>query len=130
MGQQRAYSTKQFAINVKRVDGRKLVRPTFTFAASEDSPPVTITCEEAELKSDLAAATLGIVCHNGTIDVGDVRAVFPDTIERVIPLDEASKRGVKGASDLALYQVPYEMKMQQQAIDEWRDRLRAPRPSK
>ena len=120
---QRSYSSKQFSINVKRVDGRKLISPIFTFGESEDSAPVTITCEDAELKSDLAAATLAIVCHNGTIDIGDAHAVFPDTMERIIPLDEASKRGVKGASDLPLYQVPHEMQAQQEAIDTCRDRM-------
>ena len=121
--QQRAYSTKQFSINVARVEGRKLIRPTFTFAASDDSPQVTIVCEWAELKSDLAAATLAMICHNGTIDVGDVRAVFPDTMERDIPLDEASKRGVKGASDLPYCQIPTELHKSQEAIDGWQNRM-------
>ncbi len=116
--QQRSYSTKQFSIDVKRVDGRRLVRPTFTFNANDDSPPATITCEEGEIRSDLKAGTLRIICRSGTVDVGGVRAMFQDTQEYVIPLDEASRHGAKPASELALYQVPGEVKTQQQRIDQ------------
>jgi len=115
--QQRSYSSRQFAINVKRVDGKKLIQPTFSFAADGDNPAVTIVCEEAELHSDLAASTLEMTCRNGTIDVGDMRGVFPDTLQRVIPLDEASKRGNRSAADISLYQIPEEVRIQQQQID-------------
>ena len=120
---QRAYSTKLFSINVTRVDGRKLVRPVFTFAANEDNPAVTIVCEWAELKSDLAAGTLTIVCHNATVDRGGISGVFPDVFEQTIPLDEASKRSVKGASDLPYCQIPAELEKSEKAIDGWQDRM-------
>ncbi|HEV2969561.1 MAG TPA: LptF/LptG family permease [Pirellulales bacterium] len=113
---QRHYDSKQFGINVWRVDGKRLIRPTFTFSSSDDSPSVTITCEEAELRSDLKAATLTIVGLNGTIDVGGVGGFIPGTFERVMPLDEASRRTTKGASDLAMSQVPGEIKASQDRI--------------
>lgn len=105
--QNRSYSTKQFSINVKRVDGRRLVRPTISFQSTTDAPAVVLVAEEAELKSDLVANTLTIVCRNGTIDIGDVRAVFPDVLEREIPLDQASKKGVGkvSTSDVPLAEI-------------------------
>ena len=112
--QNHRYATKQFAINVRRVEGRKLIRPTITFQATEDEPGVTLVCEDAELRSDLQANTLTMVCHNGTIDVGDVRAVFHDTQEREIPLDQASKKGEGGIgpADLPLSVIPTERSAQ------------------
>jgi lipopolysaccharide export system permease protein len=116
LAQQRHYDSKQFGINVKRVDGKRLIRPTFTFSSADDSPPVTITCEEAELRSDLHAATLTIVGLNGTVDVGGAGGFIPGTFERVLQLDEASRRATKGASDLPMSQVPSEVKVSQDRI--------------
>jgi lipopolysaccharide export system permease protein len=116
--QQRSYSSRSFSINVKSVEGRKLVEPTFTFAASEDSPTVRINCNWAELKSDLIANTLTLVCHDGTVDIGESRATFPDMIERVIPLDEASKRGGRmSPADIPMNRIPQETQIQQTQIE-------------
>jgi len=90
--QQRSYSTSQISINVKSVDGRKLIRPTLSFQPGGSSPPVTVSAAEAELRADAAASTLTIICRDGTLHVGDVKAVFPDTIERVVPLDAVSRK--------------------------------------
>ncbi len=91
--QQHCYSARQISINVKGLDGRTLLQPIFSLGSSDDSPPVTISCQDAVLSSDLAANTLTLICHNGTIDIGGSRFTFPDTLPRVIPLDEASKKG-------------------------------------
>ena len=37
--QQRSYSTSQLSINVKGVDGRRLIRPTLSFQPGGSSPP-------------------------------------------------------------------------------------------
>lgn len=44
--QQRSYSTKQMSINVKAVEGRRLIRPTLSFQASGSSPQVTVSAAE------------------------------------------------------------------------------------
>ena len=96
--QQRSYSTSQLSINVKGVDGRRLIRPTLSFQPGGSSPPVTVSAAEAALRADAAAGTLTITCRDGTVHVGDVKAVFPDTIERVVPLDAVSRKGVTSES--------------------------------
>jgi lipopolysaccharide export system permease protein len=123
LAQQRNYNSKQFSINVKRVEGRTLIRPTFMFAGNEEESPVTIICEEAELRSDLEAAKLIIICHNGTVEIGSARAVFPDTREWPIPLDEASRRSTKGASNLAMSQVPEEVKASLDRIEQLQQKM-------
>lgn len=114
--QQHSYSTKQFSINVRGVEGKKLVRPIITFSGGEESPGVTISAQEAELHTDLVASTLTLLCHNSTIDVGGERCFYPDIFKREVPLDEASRRGNRSASDIALSQIPQEVRQQQEQI--------------
>jgi lipopolysaccharide export system permease protein len=94
---QRTYSTDRFAISVKAVEGKRLIRPTITFAGSGDTPTVTITAEEARLQSNLRDNTLSIFLTNSVVEAGDqFLGVFPETHERIIPLSEASKKGAGG----------------------------------
>ena len=90
--QQRSYSTPKLSINVKGVEGRKLIRPTLSFQPGGETAPVTVSAAEAEMRADAKTGTLTITCRNGTLHVGDVKAVFPDTIERVVPLDAVSRK--------------------------------------
>ncbi|MFN6191586.1 MAG: LptF/LptG family permease [Planctomycetia bacterium] len=90
--QQRSYSTSKMSINVKGVEGRRLIRPTLSFQPGGQAAPVTVSAAEAEMRADAAKGTLTISCKNGTIHIGDVKAVFPDTIERVVPLDTVSRK--------------------------------------
>jgi len=88
---QRTYSSKRFSMNVKRVEGRTLVRPTITFQPSGDAPAMTLIAREAELKFNPEESTLSIFLTNGTIEVEGVATMeFDDTIERVVPLGEDS----------------------------------------
>ncbi len=102
--QQRSYSTKQLAINVKGVEGRRLIRPTMSFQPNNSSPSVTLSAMEAELKTDADAGSLTAICRNGTVRVGDVEVAFPDTIERVIPLDAINGKGLleKSPSEIGM----------------------------
>jgi lipopolysaccharide export system permease protein len=90
--QQRSYSTSKMSINVKGVEGKRLIRPTLSFQPGGEAAPVTVSAAEAEMRADATQGTLTITCRNGTIHVGDVKAVFPDTIERVVPLDAVSRK--------------------------------------
>ena len=90
--QQRSYSTSKLSINVKGVEGKKLIRPTLSFQPGGSAAPVTVSAAEAVMRADAASGSLTITCRNGTLHVGDVKAVFPDTIERVVPLDVVSRK--------------------------------------
>lgn len=95
---QRSFTSKQFSIIVKGVEGRKLIQPVFTFEARGDNPAVTLQVEEAELRADAKAGTLTIYCRNGTLDVqGQGSVTFADTYERTISLEDASKGNVRSA---------------------------------
>lgn len=119
---QRRYSSPRFAINVKRVDDRKLVRPTISIPAREDSPAVTITAEEAELESDRRQGVLRILLRNGTLDVdGQVTIQFPEVYEQEIQLRDASraKETTQLPSWLALRVIPEEVAAQRKTIERY-----------
>jgi len=116
---QKGYSSPRFSINVKRVEGRRLILPTLTLKGSGNSPGITITAEEAELRTDHAENVLKILLHNGTIDVdGRVTFRFPDMYEQEIPLREASraKPTDRHPSTLCLREIPEEIERQKLAL--------------
>lgn len=92
---QRTYSDRKFSINVKNVEGRRLIRPTITFHSSGDGPSVILAAREAELRFNPDDSTLSIFLTDGTVDVeGEVTAHLPDRFEQVVPLgdkDEAKQ---------------------------------------
>ena len=95
---QRSYGNQRFSITVKRVAGDTLVRPTVTFHGTDDSPTIMLTAREAHLRRNPEENTLSIFLTDGTIDVeGKLSMSFPDTIERVIPLTDATRKS--SASD-------------------------------
>jgi lipopolysaccharide export system permease protein len=117
--QQRSYSTQQLAINVKGVEDRRLIRPTMSFQPADGSPAVTLSAMEATLKTDAKAGSLTAICRNGTVRVGDVEVAFPDTIERVIPLDVINKRSLseRSPSEIAMADFPAARAEHQADID-------------
>jgi len=90
--QQRSYSTSQLSINVKGVDGRKLIRPTLSFQSGGSDKPAWVSASEAELRADPAKNALIVTFRDGTLHMGDVKASFPDTIVREVPLDAVSRK--------------------------------------
>jgi len=89
---QRRYSNPTFSINVMNVDGRILQHVTLIVEGHGGSSKMTITAEEAELRSDCKEGLLKILLRKGRVDVaGKFSMAFPDEIEREIPLAEASK---------------------------------------
>jgi lipopolysaccharide export system permease protein len=113
---QHSYSNRALSITVKRVEGRILIRPTFTFQANGDTPAVTISSEEAELRSNPGSGVLTIICRNGTVDVGGATFDFPDTIEREIPLDEGGQKTTP-AAHTALSAIPEQIIKQRQNVN-------------
>jgi lipopolysaccharide export system permease protein len=122
---QHSYASPYFSINVKRVDGRRLLRPTVTLQP-RGSAATTITAEEAELRSDRTAGVLKILLRNGTIDMGGKISIqFPDVREQEIPLSDASRARSSGGlpSCLAMGAIPREIALQRTAIDRFEQSL-------
>ncbi len=116
---QKAYSTKQFSINVVDVQDRKLIRPTLTFHASGDSPAFTLTAETAELRLTEDKTALSIQLTNSEIDWGkDWVGDFPGTEEEEISLTDASRKGGSSLNpaDSAMREIPQRIEEQKEKI--------------
>ena len=96
--QARSYGTNHLAINVKAVDGRRLIRPTLSLPSGPGGAPATVSAEEAELRANPAAGTLVVTFRNGTLHMGDMTASFPDTIVRELPLAAVSRKNTVSTS--------------------------------
>jgi len=98
-----SYTTPRFSIATRRVDGRKLIRPIFTYHANDDSPPFILTAEQAELRLNAEKDSLTIIMENGTIEFGEkVEGIFPDRYEYEVPLAAASRKGVMDREPVGL----------------------------
>jgi lipopolysaccharide export system permease protein len=119
--QQRSYSTSQVSINVKAVQGRRLIRPTLSFTSGPGGAPATVSAAEAELAADASAGTLVVTLRDGTLHMGDVKASFPDTIVREVPLDAVSRKGTTSTSpsEIALANFPDTLRAQTRLIDRY-----------
>ncbi len=115
---QRSYSTSRFSINVKDVDGKRLIRPTVVVRSATGNSVVTLVAREAELRTDLKEETLRILLTDGIIDAGDEVYAFDDTEESVIPLSEATRRQRRklSPSEIALHRISREIVAQQHRI--------------
>ena len=124
---QRSYSSSGFSINVKRIEGRRLILPTLTLAASGNSPAVTVTADEAELQADHKEGVLKIILRNATLDVeGKLKARLPE-YEQEIPLSDASqaKSQASHPSNLPLGAIAGELVGQRNLIERTQQQMAA-----
>jgi lipopolysaccharide export system permease protein len=125
---QKSYANQRFSIVVKEVQGRKLIKPFITFQANNDMPPVMISAEQAELRSDLARNTMTLILDNFELKVGDnIRTVHPGRDIREYPLEFLSARDSKlgNPANLPIAQIAAETAAQRRRIDELEQSLAA-----
>ncbi len=122
------YSSPSFSINVKRVEGRRLLRPTLTLPPRGSTPGITVTADEAELQSDQARGVLRIILRNAILDA-DGKLTFRDTevFEHEVQLRDASraKNMSSHPSNLALGVIPEELEGQEELIRRYEKQLAA-----
>jgi lipopolysaccharide export system permease protein len=124
---QRSYSTRKFSINVKAVDGRRLIRPTIIIQSGDGDPPLTLTARVAELRRNEGDGMLILLLTDGLVEQGKMRFEFHDTVEHMIPLAHASRRGElsNSPSECPSARIQTEIERQKQEILELRQSLAA-----
>ena len=126
LAQQKSFATKNFSINVKAVEGRKLIRPTFTFQPrSLEESGLTVSAEMAELRTDLKNDTLTVIFHDAELE-GRIKAHLPFW-ESELPLSEATRKGDAGGSpsDIPLHEIPLDIERQERNIKRWNQEMAA-----
>ncbi len=117
---QRSYSTSRFSINVKRVDGRRLINPTVVVYSGGDQSPMTLMAEEAELRSDFKNDMLVVTLWRGTLDMGHATLVFKDEFVHKMPLSDASRKGraLDSPSNYSLREIPEQQQIEWEEIQQ------------
>jgi lipopolysaccharide export system permease protein len=120
------YNSPKFSIIVREVHGRRLIRPTVTLKRKGDVPAVTISAEEAELRSDRQSGVLRVIVRNGKIDteaLGTVRDPGIQVYE--IPLRDASRAGRSDhhPSSVALREISEEVDRARTEIEQFEQEL-------
>jgi lipopolysaccharide export system permease protein len=124
----RAYSTSRFSINVIGVEGKKLLHPTLTFHASEDSPPFTLIAQEAELRLNEDKTALSILLTNSEFDWGENwEGDIPGVAVQEIPLTAASRKGglTAGAANAPMQDIPKRIDSQEDDMQQMQQRFAA-----
>ncbi len=84
------FSTPQFTVNVRAVEGKKLIQPTFTMQnPSDPDETLTIRCASAQLSTDPENGLLSVTFFDGYIKANGILDFrFPgEEFRRDIPLD-------------------------------------------
>jgi len=87
-----SFDCEQFSITVKRVDGRKLIRPTISIPERGSTPAMTLCAAEAELRTDLNATVLWITCTRAEARIAGQVRYTADAIDHPIPLGKPPRR--------------------------------------
>ncbi|HJS09370.1 MAG TPA: LptF/LptG family permease [Pirellulales bacterium] len=128
LAQQKSFATKNFAINVKSVVDRKLIRPMFTFyPRSADDEVLTVTAESAELRADTHRDTLTVVFQDAEVESKSIYSRLPNLREYELPLSEATRKGSDGGSpsNLPMEEIPLDIQRQEQNIVRWNNAMAA-----
>lgn len=112
LAQHQSYSSPMISINVEGVNGHRLIEPVFTIASG--SANVTIACKWAELKTDLAANKLTLLCFDGSVKTGDVRISFQN---HYLPYELALDQGGRTSPQaVPLNRIAHETEVQKRLV--------------
>jgi lipopolysaccharide export system permease protein len=128
LAQQKSFATKNFAIHVKSVVDRKLIRPTFTFQPrSADDEGFTVTAAAAELRADTERDTLTVVFEDAEWESKSLNLRMPNLFEHELPLSEATRKGSDGGSpsNLPMEEIPLDIEAQEHNIARWNQEMAA-----
>lgn len=119
--EQHSFSNGNFTLTVAEVQGRRLIRPHVDFQGGEDTPPISISAEEAELKFDPEKQQLTFAIYRGTASGANVEYYF-DYEERSAEF-ERKRRFDRTASNIPLGELGDEKIQAEQEIVDYREAL-------
>jgi lipopolysaccharide export system permease protein len=104
---QKSFSRPAFSVTVQRVEGRKLINPTFFLPAKHGTGTITARAESAELKSNSGSGKLTLELYNSTVEAPGHYAALPDEkFVYEVDLVPPKAGGDSAPSHLALWQFP------------------------
>lgn len=123
LASRKTFSNDRFSINVKRVEGRRLIEPVFAFR-DKNGHNVTVRCEFAELSvNDMS---LAVQCFRGVVDLdGKSSYEFPDFLVREFALSDVKKGSGISPANMPLAQIFSEMTEQERKLEAERQSMAA-----
>lgn len=120
------FTSPQLSIAVAAVEGRLLIAPEITLAATAKQGAVQVSARNAELSVDAETSELRIICRDCTLTTDRMSATFPNTFEQRLPLDAARQKSRSTAPAwIPLRQIPAEMARREEQIEARRHQLAA-----
>jgi lipopolysaccharide export system permease protein len=87
-----SFSTDRLSVHVKRLEGRKLIRPTIQISSSDGRPPSLITAETAELRAQPATGSVSIKLFNIDGNLDGWAISHPGDFEQSFSMEEFTGR--------------------------------------
>ena len=100
----RTYASGPLQINVRKVEGRRLIRPTLVVHNKSGDKPLKVTAASAELRSDPQRHKLVVVFDGIDID-GPLKIWNPSESTHEIGLEELVDDGGRSASSFSLFEI-------------------------
>ncbi|MDZ4817866.1 MAG: LptF/LptG family permease [Planctomycetota bacterium] len=128
LSQRKSFTSKNFSIYVKGVQGHRLLEPTMTFQANQNGPASTIEAREAEIDADPVANTLTMTFRDSVFQNGTISGSFRDReYQYVVTLSDALRKreNVGSPSDMPLHEIPTEIAAQEASIVQWNEEMAA-----
>lgn len=95
----RSYSNDQLKVSVRRVEGKRLIQPTFLFFAKQNQSAWTVTADEAQIRADAEAQCVRLTLVNAEVDfAGKASASHPGDWVITISLDDFSGQSGRSRS--------------------------------
>jgi lipopolysaccharide export system permease protein len=122
----RSFSTERLQVNVRRVEGRRLIGPIIQHGKGSGRPDL-ITADEGELAADLEHGSVKVKLINADGDLGGWNVVHPGEFERQFSLAEFMGRdlGSKSPSAYALREIAGAKTAQSEAMGRMRQAMAA-----
>ncbi len=119
-----SFNAKAFSVTVQRVKGRQLISPVFSLPSNDNSGPVTVRAESAELRSNPGSGKLTISLYNGRADGPGFHAEFPNQLyEREIDLQPEGGSRDPSPAHLSLAEIPGSIVQQKELIQQIEQRM-------
>jgi lipopolysaccharide export system permease protein len=87
-----SFSTDRLKVNIRRLQGRRLIRPYIQFSAVDGRAPSLITAESAELRADAANGAVSIKLFNADGNLSGWSISHPGEFERSFSMEEFTGR--------------------------------------
>lgn len=117
----RNFRTDRLNVNVRRLEGRKLIQPVIQVSASNGRAPSLITADSAELRADAAAGVVSIKLYNADGNMSGWSITHPGQFERSFTIDEfTGRKNDRHPTSYALHELADAKRRQDEYIENLR----------